>query len=255
MSEQSQSPSFSPKPSDVATAIALLTRLPVNADFARGAQAAWAFPLAGLSVALIASAVATIAGWLTLPATVIAALAVATLVITTGAMHEDGLADSADGLWGGFTPARRLEIMRDSHIGTYGVLALILSLSLRIAALSSLAHAGHIVAALIATAALSRAAISVPMARLPHARSDGLAVSTGRPARKSCLLAILIALALTWLLTGFVPMVLAASTCALLTALTAKIATTKIGGQTGDILGANQQVTEIGALLTFAALI
>ncbi|WP_417249892.1 adenosylcobinamide-GDP ribazoletransferase [Celeribacter sp.] len=235
--------------------MALLTRLPVRARFERSAQAIWAFPLAGLAVAIIAAAVATLAGWATLTAPLIAALALVTPIIVTGAMHEDGLADSADGLWGGFDPARRLEIMRDSRIGAYGVLALIGALLIRFAALSALAHAGAIVPALIAAALLSRAAIGVPMLVLPHARRDGLAVQTGRPPREAVLLGALIALALGWLVAGFVAVVVAACAIAAVTSAVMAIARAKIGGQTGDILGATQLLAELTALITFVALL
>ncbi|WP_417243070.1 adenosylcobinamide-GDP ribazoletransferase [Celeribacter sp.] len=254
MTEQDKSTAFRPLAQDVATTMALLTRLPVRAKFDRTAQAVWAFPLAGLAVALIAGAVATIAIWLSLGSALTAALAIATGVIVTGAMHEDGLADSADGLWGGWHISRRLEIMRDSRIGTYGVLALILALLIRFSALSAVAHAGVIVPALLAAAMLSRAVIPFTMTLLPHARTDGLSVQTGRPPRRAAVLAALLGLALSWIVVGFVPMVLAASACAATGAIAGAVAKAKIGGQTGDILGATQLLCELAALVTFAAL-
>lgn len=254
MKEQRKSARFRPQARDIATALALLTRLPVRARFDRSAEAVWAFPLAGLAVAIVAAAVATLAGWATLTAPIIAALALVTPIILTGAMHEDGLADSADGLWGGFERVRRLEIMRDSRIGTYGVLALICALVLRFATLSALAHAGVIVPALLAAALLSRGAVPAVMLLLPHARADGLSVQTGRPPREAVVLGACLALGLSWLVAGFVPTVLAASAIAAASAAAMAIARAKIGGQTGDILGATQVLAELAALLTFAAL-
>lgn len=242
--------------SDVPAALGLLSRLPVRIDTARatarGAKAAWAYPIAGLIIGLIACTVAQITLALGLPVPLAAGLTLATLVITTGAMHEDGLADSADGLWGGWDKTRRLEIMKDSHIGVYGVIALAFSLGLRGLALSLLIAHGHLWPTILATAMLSRAAMVPLMARLPHARDTGLSHSVGKPSATAARIAVAIAiiaalilwqLAALWLIAMAV---LAVVICAL-------IAKSKIGGQTGDILGATQQVTEITLLLTLTA--
>ena len=113
---------------DLRLALGLLTRLPLPStpDMARGAQAAWAWPLAGLAPAALAALAMALGSALGVLPGVAAALGLAVSVMVTGAMHEDGLADTADGLWGGWTPERRLEIMKDSRIGAYGVIALIL---------------------------------------------------------------------------------------------------------------------------------
>jgi len=122
-------------PTDITAALGLLSRLPVPVDgakaAARGAAAAWAYPVAGFVIGALMALIASMALWLGLSAPIAAGLALTAGVIVTGAMHEDGLADSADGLWGGWEPAGRLEIMKDSHIGVYGVCALVLSLLLR----------------------------------------------------------------------------------------------------------------------------
>ncbi|AJE47992.1 adenosylcobinamide-GDP ribazoletransferase [Celeribacter indicus] len=248
------SPDFRPRSADLATALALLTRIPVRAGFARSAECAWAFPLAGLAVGLMSGAVATVAIWLGLGADLVAAFALAAGVVATGALHEDGLADAADGFWGGATRARRLEIMRDSRIGTYGVLALGLALLLRFSALSALAHEDAIVTALIAAAGLSRAPLAYLMLLLPPARNDGLSVRTGRPPRDAASLGAGVAFGLSWLLVGFVPSVVAASALVAVTLLAGRIARAKIGGQTGDVLGAAQVLGEIAVLATFTAL-
>lgn len=249
-----ENPSFRPHRDDIATALALLTRLPVRARFDRTAEAAWAYPLAGLAVALIAGAVATLAGWLDLGAAAIATLTVAALAVPTGAMHEDGLADCADGFWGGFDRARRLEIMRDSRIGTYGVLALVCVLLIRSAALFSLAHLGVVVVALVAAAPISRAVMVGVMALVAPARADGLSVRTGRPPRRAVVLGALLAMAVGWLVVGFVPMVVSAFVAVLTGFTVAQIARAKIGGQTGDVLGATQILAETAVLLALSAL-
>ena len=245
-------------PGDIPAALGLLTRLPIKVDFARaqarGARAAWAWPLAGALVGLIAGLVGLAASSLGVPAGFAAGLTLVTQVMLTGAMHEDGLADTADGLWGGHTRERRLEIMKDSAIGAYGTIALVLSLLLRFATLSALFAADQAWVALIATGALSRAAMGITMSSLPNARGEGLSDSVGRPPRATAALGLGLALSLSLVLTGpgaWLASALAASLVALALAALAKA---KIGGQTGDILGATQQVTEIAALATFAAL-
>ncbi len=238
-------------PGDFAEALALLTRLPVRTEPTRRANAAWAWPLAGVPVALPAGLAAVLALWLGLSAAVAAGLALAVQIAATGALHEDGLADCADGFWGGLDRARRLEIMHDSRIGTYGVLALALALGLRWALLAGLFAADHVFAPLLAAAALSRAPMAVLMHALPGARPDGLSASTGRPSQDAATLAVVVALLAGLLSTG-----LAALLAALLAGLTswavAALARSRIGGQTGDVLGASQQLAEIGALAGLA---
>lgn len=243
------------KLADIPAAIGLLSRLPVLSSGARGAAAAWAFPLVGLTIGVLAA----ITGWaLTacgLSPNLTAAFVLMTMVITTGAMHEDGLADTVDGLWGGWERARRLEIMKDSHIGTYGVLALILSLLVRWGALATLINADMLAIGVIAIATLSRAPMVVMMALMPHARTDGLSASVGRVAPKTAQIAVLIAVVITLALLGWSG-VTAIIVTALVSLFAALIAQQKIGGQTGDILGATQQISEITALtaLTIALL-
>ncbi|MEX0304645.1 MAG: adenosylcobinamide-GDP ribazoletransferase [Leisingera sp.] len=241
---------------DVALALVLLTRLPLPhlpADaFQRQAKAVWAFPLAGLAVGLPAALLAALALAGGLPAMVAAGLALAVQVMLTGAMHEDGLADTADGLWGGFTRERRLEIMKDSRIGAYGVIALILGFGLRWSALAALIQiAGPW--PLLALAMLSRAVMPAIMAALPNARAAGLSQTVGRPRALSCALAGLLAIALSLPLIG--PAAIgAALAMGAAAAGIGVLAKAKIGGQTGDILGASQQVAEIAGLLTLLAI-
>ena len=235
---------------DFPLALALLTRLPIHAcRFDRGARAAWAYPLVGVMVGSLAAIAGLIAFWLGLPPAVTALISLSFLTVLTGAMHEDGLADSADGLWGGWDRARRLEIMKDSHIGSYGVLALLFSFAARWAALWTLFDSGAGLAfiGILAAATLSRAPLPALMATLPNARNTGLSHATGRPPARTAWLAIAIATGLAVLLLGFsgIGAIIWAGLAALSVAL---IARAKIGGQTGDILGACQQVTEITVL-------
>lgn len=239
---------------DIAVALVLLTRLPLpalpDAAFTRQARATWAFPLAGLAVGTIAA----ITGWgalaLGLPAAAAAGLILTVQIIVTGAMHEDGLADTFDGLWGGWSRERRLIIMKDSAIGTYGVLALVLSLGLRWVALSALIPLGFGV--VVAAAVLSRGVLPIIMATLPPARDTGLSHSVGAPDRKAAVIALGLGAGLAVLAAGswiILPMAVAYAAVFGLT----QIARVKIGGQTGDILGASQQIAEIVVLLALAS--
>jgi adenosylcobinamide-GDP ribazoletransferase len=187
-----------------------------------------------------------------LPPGVAAALALAAMAAATGGLHEDGLADTFDGLWGGRTPAQRLEIMRDSRVGSFGVLALVLVLLVRWQALAALAAGGGLVAACIAAGALSRAPMAAVMAGLPNARGAGLSQAVGRPAARTALAGAAVALALGLAALG--PGALALAVAAALPALwLAAVARARIGGQTGDVLGAAQQLGEAAALAAAAA--
>ncbi len=240
---------------DVTAALGLLTRLPVAVDgtwaTARGAASAWAYPVVGLILGVIAGVIATVCLWIGLPVTITAGLVLVATVMMTGAMHEDGLADCADGFWGGWDRARRLEIMKDSRIGTYGVAALVLGLGLRWLALSAALGTG-LWAAVLVPAIVSRAAMVWVMNALPHARDGGLSRSVGRPGIVVAQVAVAVAavMALVLLGAGVLPV---AGVAALVTWGMMRVATAKIGGQTGDVLGAVQQVVEIAVLLVLAA--
>lgn len=238
-------------PADIPAALGLLTRLPVRVDTAnataRGVRTAWAWPLAGMAVGLMAGLVAATALWIGLPPTVAALLLITIQIAATGAMHEDGLADSLDGLWGGWDPARRLAIMKDSRIGAYGVIALVLTLILRWQLWALLIAAGHLWGPVIAVAALSRVPMVALMWALPHARAGGLSHAVGRPATATLALAAGVALIIAVGTLGWVSLSLAIALTAA-TLIWGTIARAKIGGQTGDILGAAQQFAEIAAL-------
>lgn len=242
---------------DIKAALGLLSRLPIRVATdkaqARGADAAWAWPIAGAILGALGALVGVILLGLGLPAPLTAAVILAFVIIITGAMHEDGLADSADGLWGGWDKARRLEIMKDSHIGAYGVLSLGLSLMLRWGAISLLIEAGFLWIPLIVAGAISRAPLPAMMGWMTNARQAGLSHDVGRPKDQTIWIALGLAAVTGVLLSGWWIFVLLL-TCGGAVATCAGVARAKIGGQTGDILGATQQLTEITALLTLAAL-
>ena len=233
-------------------ALAFLTRLPLGpagaAEPGALARAAWAFPLAGVLVGVAGAILLTLGDRLGLPILASALLAVAATVAVTGALHEDGLADFADGL-GGSDAAQALAIMRDSRIGSFGVLALILGVGLRVAALAALPDTRLAAAALIAAHALSRGLLPAMMVSLDPARSDGLGAEAGRPSPAVAGIAAAIGLAVALLALpagrGLVAVILAALAMAALGLLARR----RLGGYTGDVLGAAQQVGEIVMLL------
>src|SRR5689334_5986270 len=237
--------------------LAFSTRLPLLPAMSQTAKAvanaAWAFPVAGLVVGLIGALVYVLAHRLGLPAWPAAALSVAATLVVTGALHEDGLADTADGFGGGDTRQSKLDIMRDSRTGAYGVCALVLSLLLRIGALASFADAAALVWALLASHCAARAAMVILMWLLPPARSDGLSHDAGSPAGESAAVAATIALVVLLFCLHPLHGVIAALALLVAVALLAWLAMRQIDGQTGDVLGATEQVGEIVILLVAVA--
>jgi adenosylcobinamide-GDP ribazoletransferase len=211
-------------------------------------------PLAALVIALPAALVLAAALALHLGPWLAATLAAATLVAITGALHEDGLADVADA-FGGRTSARRLEIMRDSRIGSYGASALVLVFALRLGALATLSDrigwkAG---AALVAAAILSRAAALAPLALLGPARTDGAAAAVGRPTGLTHAFAWVLA-AILALVTAFLGLpvhgiVLGGALAAGVGLLMTRLSQGLIGGHSGDAVGATQQLAEVATLV------
>ena len=214
-------------------------------------------PIAGAIIGFVGVLTLVLGHALGFGAWLSALLSIAALTLATGALHEDGLADTADGFGGGATPERRLEIMKDSRIGSYGAAALILAYLLRIACLAELLGRLGLcgaAAALVLAAALSRTAGLVLATLLPPARMTGSSHAAGRPAPPAVIAAWSIcgglgliagiATPLPWL--GILLAFLLAGIVAVgMTRLSARL----IGGQTGDVGGAVQQLAEIAAYL------
>lgn len=224
-------------------------------DFGRAARVA---PLAGAVLGGVGAVGLTIFDFvLGLPPWIAAVLALTVVIASSGALHEDGLADIADGFGGGYTQQRKLDIMRDSRIGTFGALALVLSVLVRAGALAALIERyglGGGAAVLIAVGAASRGFGLLPLAALPTARTDGLAHAVGTPPRS----AILTALGLATLLGAIGPALagigvlrglFACAAAAAASLWLTRLARKQIGGQTGDVSGAAQQLSEIAFLL------
>ena len=242
---------------DLRIAAGFFTRLPLRAGRDAGpgalAGAARAFPLVGAGLGFSAGVVYGAALWLGLTPWLAAALAVAAALALTGALHEDGLGDVADGFGGGATRDAKLAIMRDSRIGTYGVAALTLTLLVRVAALAALAEPVAVVAALVAVGAVSRAAMAAVMGNINPARHDGLGFDAGRPKSGAVALACGLAVVIAMAALGFGTGLAAAAAAAAGAAGIAMLARRQIGGQTGDVLGAAQQVAEMAVLAAAAA--
>jgi adenosylcobinamide-GDP ribazoletransferase len=243
--------------SDFWRALALLSRVPVKGieDFRAEviARSVWSWPLVGLLLAGFAMLPAMLVYSLTANILIFAIFALAGMVLLTGSMHEDGIADCADGFGGGFERARKLEIMRDSHIGTYGVVALILCFGLRLILLSAAGDAGQAAILFLVMAITSRAAMPVVMHILPPARADGLGKGAGTPNVMMVGLAVGLALILSLVLSGLFATMAILMGGLLAVGLVAAVAKWQIGGQTGDVLGATQIVTELFVGIAFIA--
>jgi adenosylcobinamide-GDP ribazoletransferase len=242
---------------DLRMAASFVTILPVASSKPAGdgavARATWALPLAGLLVGLAGALIYKIAIRFGLTPNLAALLALTTTALITGALHEDGLADTADGLGGGRTRDRKLEIMRDSRIGTYGVCALILSFGLRWSALAAIANPWAVTLALCAAHAAARAGVPAFMSLVPPARPDGLSASAGAPPGRSVAVAFALGTLVLALALGPGKALVGLILLSLAGLLLARLAIRQIGGQTGDILGAFEQTGEILILLVAAA--
>ena len=223
-------------------AASLLTRLPVGgwvAEHPPAADCVWAYPVIGVLTGGIGAGVLWIgtAAGLSQPLAAIWALAVIALV--TGALHEDGLADTLDGFGGGRTAERKLAIMRDSRIGSFGALGLVFSAALRIVPLASTAHPCW---AILLVNVLARGAMLVPLILLRPARTDGLAASLQTGARRYALAGVVIAAVAALWAPG------AGLAIAAVGLLMSMLSYRQIGGYTGDSLGAVEQIAECAAL-------
>ncbi len=239
------------------TAVGFFTRIPMARQVATEwtlVDAAWAFPLVGAGIGAVAALVFLAAQLVRLGDWPSAFLAVFAGILLTGALHEDGLADCADGIFGGNDPDRRLAIMRDSRHGTYAVLALVLSVGLRAAALAQIGEVIFAALALVAAHAVSRALLPIAMSVLPPARGDGLGAGAGRPRPATSIAGLLIGVAIGAMALGPLHGLIAIGVAAGAVAATAAVVQRRIAGYTGDVLGAFQQIAEITILLTAAAL-
>ena len=234
-------------------AVSFLTVLPVaNRDGSAGARLGRAyFPAIGALVGLAAGLVFVLGAAIFAPL-VAAAVAVAALTLLTGALHLDGLADAADGLLARGDKARRLEVMRDPRLGSYGVAALVVALVLQVATIASMPP-GHALVGLVIAGALSRMAALGVIALVPYVRAQGLGTAPSSSERRGVDLAVgaataLMVSALDWRRAAVAAVAVAACVVTLVV-----VARRRVGGATGDVLGATVEISQLAVLLVFAA--
>ena len=241
---------------DLRTAVAFLTRLPMPhpqgptpQNFVRAHRM---FPLVGAAIGAAVGLVCLGLRAVGVPDLAAAALALGASAILTGALHEDGLADVADGFGGGRDRESKLEIMRDSRLGTYGALILLVSFVARLSALAAIPD-GFVVQSLIAAHALARGVLPAMSMNLAYTRTDGLARNAGQPDAAIAATAAGVALLIALLVLSWTDAFWAAVLAALSAAGMAWLAKRQIGGQTGDVLGGAEQVAETAILVLLAA--
>jgi adenosylcobinamide-GDP ribazoletransferase len=238
---------------DARAAVAFLTRLPVGATDLTAAtlsRAAPWFPAVGLFVGAVMAGTRALAN-LVLEPTPSTVLAILAAVLLTGALHEDGLADAADALGAHATRERKLAILRDSRVGTYGALALVFAVVLATAILAPLDDA-HFARAALVGHVLGRWSTLPQALALPAVRPEGSGALV-RPSQAAVVAGSAIALATALLAGGLVPGAIAAATATAVTALAAAISVRTLGGVTGDTFGATNKLVELASYAALAA--
>jgi adenosylcobinamide-GDP ribazoletransferase len=236
-------------PDHAIAALSFFSRVPVevpeNTFDLKQISGGW--PLAGLLIAVGPAATLVLRIWLGIPELVTAFLAIAVGIAFTGALHEDGLADTFDGLGGRNGKAGRRAVMRDSRLGTYGALAFVLALLIKGSALAALAyHPSRAVLALIGAAMVSRALALWHWSATKPARGDGLAFTAGQPDSAALQIGIfsgLIATIVLLIAFGFAAL-LAIVLATIAVGLFSPLTNRRFGGHTGDTIGAAQQIAE-----------
>jgi adenosylcobinamide-GDP ribazoletransferase len=249
---------FRQRSEEFGLALGLLTRFPLPVFKMRSpatlASAFWAYPLAGALIGCLSAAVFWLSITAGFSAIACVLIAMSAALLSNGAFHEDGLGDFWDGIGGGRTREAKLAIMRDSRIGTYGALALFMTLGLQASFLVSLQHyagAAVAMAAIVAAETAARGAIALPAFSLKPAREDGIGVSMARLSPGVLAAGLALAIVIPLILLGFKAALLilgAVAGVSLITILTWRF----LGGYTGDVFGASvatARMTALGALV------
>ncbi len=244
--------------------LTFLTRLPVpfsrTAGRMRLTDGMSLFPVAGAMIGAAVGGLLCFFQWIGMPAFIAAALALPGGLLVTGALHEDGLADVADGFGGGKDRNERLDIMRDSRIGSYGTLALICVVGLKLLCFAELLRLpfAYVIVLTATAGAFSRAMMVDLMFSTRHARDDGLSHMAGRPDRPTALIALLSAIAIA-VVAGFMfradAALFAIAAAVGVSAALRAYAIKMIDGQTGDVCGAVQVLAEVSMLAVFASMV
>jgi adenosylcobinamide-GDP ribazoletransferase len=239
-----------------AACIAFYTRLPISflaKEDTNFAEAQWATPIVGLVVALIGWVFYWLPAAFGLPPTISAAISLSIILGVTGCLHEDGVADMTDAFGGGNTRERKLEIMKDSRNGTFGVVALIMTLLLRWAAMAALLTPEIALFGLLAAHAGSRMLFPIFMHFVSSAKPTGLAAGIGTISSDTALYAAIIGGFVLLFCLGFWGVLVAASALVVWFLAMKRLCERQIGGHTGDVLGSVQQGAEIILLLVAVA--
>ena len=249
-------------PGDCASAFLLLSRIPVTWHRFKDDQppdfisSLWAFPIVGLVIGAAGGGVLAAGQALALPSFAVAICGLAAMILLSGAMHEDGLADMADGFGGGRDTEAKIRIMHDSRIGTYGVLGLVLTVAIRLGLYMTCLDMFSGWSLILFIAVIQAAGRLQPVVQLsafrisPHA---SLAQLTGRPSATRLVAAGVICLApMVWLLGPITTASMIMPALALAVWL-GQLATRQVGGLTGDVMGATVILTEIIMLMCWAS--
>ena len=258
MSAQTSSSWLRCRAEEAVLAFALLTRLPLPGlairPEAKLCDYVWAFPVAGLAVGQIGASVLLLTRALGVSPAMAALAALAVIALATGALHEDGLADFCDGIGGGRTRERKLEIMRDSRIGSYGAVALMLATAARWTALSELADPQLAASVLVLASTLARGLLVIMIEYWRPARTDGLAAAGGRCHPLCSGITVVLSVGISLALTSAAVAGIALACAALAIIAIGFLAQRHLGGYTGDAFGAAEQLAEVSVLAAAATL-
>jgi len=243
---------------DLLMGIRFFSRLPTGSAPHRRpnlSRIALALPLSSLVIGSGPALLLLGLEWLNIPHFFAAALAVAAMIAVTGAMTEDAIADSLDGLFGGQDVEARLAIMKDSRHGTYGVCAIVMLLTLRVAAIGSIGNALEATGVWLAATVMARSGALWLTVALPAARVGGAAATAGQVTRQAFGIGAVFMVVLSFVLAGFAVSVLGLVVAYALAALViwgwVTLCRRLIGGQTGDLIGALMALIEVAVLTAF----
>ena len=243
---------------DILLSVSFLTRIPISKDllFERNLMdAAWSFPLIGGLVGFLGGMVALLLSYFNISSIVISFITIGAIILLTGGLHEDGLADTADGFGSNKNPEDKINIMRDSQIGVYGTLALIIAISVKAVALSELINKDQFFAciiALIVSGSLSRSTIIGIAFFLEKASETGLASFAGKPRATGVGICFLISILLCIFLLPSTKVLAAILISIVTTVVIGFLSKKQINGYTGDILGTTQVLSETALLIYLA---
>ena len=243
---------------DLVMGIRFFSRLPTGAAPHRRpnlSRIALALPFTSLVIGLGPALLLLGLEWLNVPHLFAAALAVAAMIVVTGAMAEDAIADSVDGLFGGHDVEQRLTIMKDSRHGTYGVCAIAMLLLLRVTAIGSIGNPLEAAGTWLAATVMARSGALWLTVALPAARVGGAAATAGQVTRQAFGIGAVFMVVLSFVLAGFAVSVLGLAVAYGLGALVVwgwvTLCRRLIGGQTGDLIGALMALIEVAVLTAF----